>query len=248
MNNIKHFEDFYKIAQPTQSRLMGETKVLTGLVRFSFPYVFSPRGEGDDAKYGITLLIPKQNISLPNLFIDNQATVQNIQTAIYNAYLAEQHGKLKNTNMTNEKLYFALHDGDIEKQDSEYGDQFAGCYYINASCKTKPGVVKPGIGEFLPITDTSELYAGCYGLATIKFYAYDNKGNKGIACGLDNIVKWADGTSLGGRANAEDDFKDLLSVLPSGQPNIQPNIPVAQPQAPQTPPDAWAPMNQSYNA
>ena len=57
--------------------------------------------------------------------------------------------------------------------------------------------------------DTSELYSGIIGRASINFYAYNSNGNRGIACGLNNIQKLADGTPLGGRARAEDDFAGL---------------------------------------
>ncbi|MEG1704900.1 MAG: DUF2815 family protein, partial [Niameybacter sp.] len=35
---------------------------------------------------------------------------------------------------------------------------------------------------------------------------FNTNGNKGIACGLGNIQKLADGDSLGGRSRAEDEF------------------------------------------
>ena len=56
------------------------------------------------------------------------------------------------------------------------------------------------------IIDRSELYSGVYGRASINFYAYNANGNKGIACGLNNLQKIRDGEPLGGKAKAEDDF------------------------------------------
>lgn len=38
------------------------------------------------------------------------------------------------------------------------------------------------------------------------FYAFNSNGNKGIACGLNNLQKIADGEPLGGKSRAEDDF------------------------------------------
>ena len=60
-----------------------------------------------------------------------------------------------------------------------------------------------------PIIDTSEVYSGVYGRASITFYAFNSNGNKGIACGLNNLQKIADGEPLGGKTRAEDDFADL---------------------------------------
>lgn len=54
--------------------------------------------------------------------------------------------------------------------------------------------------------DSTEFYSGCYGRAAINFYAFNTNGNKGIACGLNNLMKTADGDALAGKASAEADF------------------------------------------
>ena len=58
------------------------------------------------------------------------------------------------------------------------------------------------------IIDTSEVYSGVYGRASINFYAFNTNGNRGIACGLNNLQKIRDGEPLGGKARPEDDFAD----------------------------------------
>lgn len=57
-----------------------------------------------------------------------------------------------------------------------------------------------------PIIERSELYSGVIGRASINFYAFNSNGNKGIACGLNNLQKLRDGEPLGGKSRAEDDF------------------------------------------
>ena len=76
---------------------------------------------------------------------------------------------------------------------------------MNANSTTKPGVVD---ADRNPILDSSELYSGIIGRASINFYAFNSNGNRGIACGLNNLQKLADGTPLGGHSRAEDDFAD----------------------------------------
>ena len=44
------------------------------------------------------------------------------------------------------------------------------------------------------------------GRASINLYAYKVNGNRGIACGLNNLQKISDGTTLGGKSRGEDDF------------------------------------------
>ena len=42
--------------------------------------------------------------------------------------------------------------------------------------------------------------------ASISFYAFNSNGNRGIACGLNNLQKVRDGEPLGGKISAENDF------------------------------------------
>lgn len=110
-------------------------------------------------------------------------TVEKIKAAIKAAY-EEGQGKLKGNGKTVPPLKAIktpLRDGDEERPDDE---AYAGCYFINANSATKPGVVD---ASCQPILDTSELYSGIYGRASINFYAFNTNGNKGIACGLNNL-------------------------------------------------------------
>jgi len=45
-----------------------------------------------------------------------------------------------------------------------------------------------------------------YGRASINLYAFNSNGNKGIACGLNNLQLIRAGEPLGGKASAESDF------------------------------------------
>ena len=96
-----------------------------------------------------------------------------------------------------------LRDGDVERPDDE---AYQNAYFVNANSPTAPGIVD---ADRQPIIDTSEVYSGVYGRASITFYAFNSNGNKGIACGLNNLQKIADGEPLGGKTRAEDDFADL---------------------------------------
>ena len=93
-----------------------------------------------------------------------------------------------------------LRDGDLERPDDE---AYAGCYFINANSASAPGIVD---ADRQPVIDRSEVYSGVYGRASINFYAFNSNGNKGIACGLNNLQKIKDGEPLGGKSRAEDDF------------------------------------------
>ena len=80
---------------------------------------------------------------------------------------------------------------------------YAGAFFVNANSSSAPGIVD---AERNPILDRAEVYSGVYGRASISFYAFNNQGNRGIACGLINLQKIRDGEPLGGKLSAEDDF------------------------------------------
>lgn len=163
-------------------------KVVTGEVRFSYVNVFEPKSiNGSDEKYSVSLLIDKRDTK----------TIETIERAIE---AAKQAGVAKFGGKIPPVLKLPLRDGDTERPDDE---NYAGKMFVNANCKTKPGIIEKNGME---IIDTTEFYSGCYGKASVTFYAFNSNGNKGIACGLNNIMKTRDGEPLGGRSRAVDDF------------------------------------------
>ena len=94
-----------------------------------------------------------------------------------------------------------LRDGDAERPDDE---NYENSYFINANSARKPGLVDENLD---PIIDKDDFYSGCFGRASINFYAFNVSGNKGVAAGLNNLQKLEDGVRLsGGGASAEEDF------------------------------------------
>lgn len=179
-----------------QERL--NTRVVTGIVRFSYVHVFEPEQmEGETkAKYKASLIIPK----------DDTETIAKIEKAIENAKLNAKDKTWKGKIPA--KLDICLRDGDVDKEDD---DVYAGSMFINAKSDKQPGIVNEKVQ---PIMDQEDFYSGCYGRAAITFYGYDAGGNKGVAAILDNVMKTKDGEPLGGkRPDAEDDFADFVDDL-----------------------------------
>lgn len=169
---------------------MSSTKVITGKVRFSYAHVFEPNAinEGDDKKYSVSILIPKTD----------KVTLGKIEKAVE---AAKQEGKGKWNGKIPPVLKLPLRDGDAERPDDE---AYEGCMFLNANSVNKPGIVGPDREE---IMSNEEFYSGCFGRASINFYAYNQSGNKGIACGLNNLQKLEDGDRLsGGGSTAAEDF------------------------------------------
>nr|WP_294682825.1 DUF2815 family protein [uncultured Anaerotignum sp.] len=168
------------------------TKVVTGEVRFSFLNVFEPKSiNGSEEKYSVSLLIPKTDTK----------TINAINRAVESA---KQAGIGKFGGKIPAAMKLPLRDGDVERPEDEV---YAGHYFVNANCKQQPGLVYKN-GQ--KIIDSTDLYSGCYGHASINFFAFNNNGNKGVACGLNHLMKTRDGEPLGGRSKAEDDFAGLI--------------------------------------
>lgn len=177
------------------NKVNNPMKVITGPeTRWSYANVHEPKSiNGGTPKYSVSLIIPKSDAK----------TVAKIQAAIEAAY-KEGESKLKGNGRTVPALSVLktpLRDGDTERPDDE---AYADCYFINANSAAAPGIVD---ADRQPIIDRSEVYSGVYGRASINFYAFNSNGNKGIACGLNNLQKIKEGEPLGGKSRAEEDFE-----------------------------------------
>lgn len=172
------------------AKIINGTRVVTNKVRLSYANVWEKKSiNGGPEKYSCSLIIDK----------DDKETLDCIDKAIDNAIeagLSKFGGKKPNK----ASIKLPLRDG-AEKDDENYD----GKYFINCNSQQKPQIVG---ADKMPITDETEVYSGCYAKVSISFYAFNQAGNRGIACGLGNIMKLEDGEPLGGRTSAADDFDD----------------------------------------
>lgn len=178
------------------AKFNNPTKVITGVnTRWSYVNAWEPKSiNGGAPKYSVSLIIPKSDTK----------TLEKIRAAIQAAY-EEGQSKLKGNGRyvpALSALKTPLRDGDAERPDDE---AYANSYFVNANSGTAPGIVD---ADRNPILERSEVYSGVYGRASINFYAFNSNGNKGIACGLNNLQKIRDGEPLGGKSRAEDDFAE----------------------------------------
>lgn len=165
--------------------------IMTPEFRVSFPAVFKARSsksdDGSDGtpKYGITMLFAK-DADLSKLKAAAQAAAK------------EKWG---------DKIPKNLRSPFRDQGEKELEGYVEGAVFINATSLQKPGLVDRNRED---IIDETEFYAGCYARATVSAFAYDKKGNRGVAFGLNNVQKLRDGESLSGRTRAQDDFADDL--------------------------------------
>lgn len=169
---------------------LNPTKVVTGVVRLSYANVWEPKSiNGGAEKYSVSIIIPKSDTK----------TVAAINAAV-EAAIEEGRGKFGGKIPNRSALKLPLRDGDIDRPDDE---AYADSYFVNANSNTAPEIVDKALN---PIMRRSEVYSGVYARVSVNFYAFNSNGNRGIACGLNNIQKIRDGEPLGGKSSAADDF------------------------------------------
>ncbi len=183
------------------------TKVLTGEVRLSYAHLSEPYANPNQAnsepKYSVTLLIPKTDA----------ATKADIDSAIRAAYEAAVVNDWKGARP---QLRSALiYDGDGLRNDGgKFGPECAGHWVITASTKRKPQVVD--ISNINCDLAPQDIYSGMYARVTLNFFAFNSNGNKGVGCGLGNVMKTRDGEPLAGGASAASDFAGIGQAVAPG--------------------------------
>lgn len=196
--------------------------ITTGKVRASYVNIFQPKAprSGGEAKYSVTLLIPK----------NDTATINSIYAEIEKA---KQEGaqRVFGGNVP-PMCKTPLYDGDGARPSGEYfGEECKGHLVMTASAKMQPSIV--GL-DMQNIINPAEVYSGCYIRANINFFAYNTNGNKGIGCGLNAVQKIEDGEPLTARVSAEEAFggSNAYGAVPGQYPpagqavQCQPWVPV----------------------
>ena len=165
--------------------------VLTPKFRASFANVFRPgkaMEEGKAPKYSLTMLFEKG------------ADLSKLKAA------AAQAAKDKWGDKPPKQMRSPFRD----QGEKEFAGYVEGAVFINATSDKKPGLVDAKVQD---IIDESDFYSGCYARATVRAFAYSKAGNNGVAFGLQNVQKLADGEPLGGGgAKASDEFEAVEST------------------------------------
>lgn len=194
--------------------------IVTGEARLSYVNVFEPRSNqnGGEPKYQVTVLLPKSDT------VTKAAIDREIQAELQNGVATKFGGQMP------AMPAIPIHDGDGVRPNGEpFGEECRGCWVFTASSKQRPEVVDENCQ---PILSATSVYSGCYGRVSIRFFAYNQAGKKGIGCGLGNVQKLRDGEPLGGGTTAAQDF-GAAQAFNAASPQYQQPAPAPQYGAPQ---------------
>lgn len=186
-------------------------KVTTPAFRVSYPNVFKPKKNDMNGKdeYSLVALFPKD------------ADLSVLKAAVQKA-IEDKWGTDKAKWPQNLKLPFR-NQGDRKKTDPVTGKSampaayVEGAVYLNLKSEQRPGLVDQNVQD---IIDSSQFYAGCWARASLNAFAYDTKGNRGVAFGLGNIQKMRDDDPLSGRSRPQDDFAPIEGAAPASAVDI----------------------------
>lgn len=187
--------------------------IMTPEFRASFVNVFRPGKpvqEGQEPKYSIVALFA------PGLDLGKPAygTLISLKQAVLDA-VTEKWGPNKEDWPSGLRLPFR------KQGEKKYDGYVEDGIYITATSKQKPGLVD---ASNIDIIDEHEFYSGCYARATVRAFAYDKAGNRGVAFGLQNVQKLRDGDPLSGRMKAQDEFEPVVTDDDQGTGEAGPSI------------------------
>ena len=174
---------------------MASKKLITAVFRVSFPTVF----EADSFNGGA----PKFSVAAvwdPSRFTAAEKKLWQAMLDLCDEVSMERFKKRMKDLPGNFKK--AIRDGAEKAELAGYGE---GKLFANLSSRMKPGLIDR---DRTPILNQDDFYPGCYARATVSAYSYDQGGGKGVALGLQNLQKIADGERLDSRTDAAEDFGD----------------------------------------
>jgi len=175
-----------------------KTKLTTPEFRVSFPSVFQTAKfkDKDTGKYEVTMLFDLKKIK------GNPSEVERYKAL--KAGVEECAREKWGSNMPSEwRKPFRK---GADRKGPGYGENII---YVKAVSKYQPGVVD---GQLNDILDARDFYPGCWAKATVNFYAYDVSGNKGVAFGLQNLMKVRDDEPFGGKSTPANQDFDAVST------------------------------------
>lgn len=175
---------------------------LSPIGRVSFDAVYHPDAmeEGQEKKYGLTLLIPKKPTDPKQI-----ALLKQLHEKV-NALSIEKFGvPLGQKDKSGKAVKSPFRCGSEKDHLDGYDDSII---FVRFSGRIKPNVVDQ---RKQPIAENTSFYAGCYAHVTYTVYAY-TKVNKGIGFGLCNVQKVADGEPFGAAIGDPDDQFDEVPI------------------------------------
>lgn len=161
--------------------------------RCDWVFIFEANQKG---KYGVCILLE-----------DNDPQLKVIEAEIEKAIkkgIAD--GKFTEAQTKGGSFKRAIRNGTEEAKTGERPGHYTGHMFINANSPGAPGIVGPDTN---PLMSKEGVWSGSYFNVDVNFFSFNRDGNKGIGCGLNNIMFVKEGERLDGRQSAEQAFSGM---------------------------------------
>jgi len=169
---------------------MAET-LRTPVGMSSFVHLFTPRAptQGAEPRFSMNILFDQD--------AQNSPEYKKLKVAV-SACVKDQWG---------DKIPSGLRSPFRDAGEKDYEGYTPGTIYIAPWSKQKPGIVD---GRLQDVLAADDVFAGQLVRATIRAFAYDNSGNRGVSFGLQNVqIVKAEMPRLDGKKAASKDFDAL---------------------------------------
>ena len=154
--------------------------------RVSYPFLFNKDEEGEKGRYGVCMIF--------NEDVDFTLVEEGIRKTT-----VEKWGEIPKS------MDSPIRYGEEDHKNVEY----QGKHYINAKGGNRAPVRVIDVYR-RPITDPSEVYPGCWAVATLGFYAWYFNGKKGVSISVKTVQKTRDDKPFTNSSYVESDFDTLV--------------------------------------
>lgn len=184
-------------------RVLASGNIVTCRGKLTFPALLkaraNPNNPGAEPKFSTGILIPANS----NIDVLKQAA---------EAVAREKWGDKMPSKLRSPFLVA----GEIEgAKGKTYPDEFDNWILIRCNSTYGPDIID-GAGN--KVDEEREIYSGRWARLSVRAFAYENSGNRGVSFGLQNVQLLEHDTALGGsRARAEDEFEPVNVDTGSGK-------------------------------
>lgn len=172
----------------------------------SYPHLFVPKppAEGAEPRYSLVLVFTEEAANSPEFKALKKAAADAVRERWGDKIPSSLRSPFRKCS---------------EKDGAPFDDHPNGVF-ISAWTKQRPGIVGPRLEEIL---DPDDVFAGQIARATVRAFAYETAGNKGVSFGLNNLqIVRPDMDRLDGRRPARTDFDAVATEATTASDEDEP--------------------------
>lgn len=191
------------MADAKQTKMAQSDRMLTPEGRACYAFVWNPqKNERDIDEFRIQILIPKAK---------EADEIKRLKNAAREVGL-KQFGSDFADKVKAGQLHWPFRDGDTDSATKD-DPLYKGMTFFNAKSTDKPTIVDESVEELITKED---FRSGDWCKLSVRFFAFNKKGNQGIAVSLGNVQRTRRDTRLDNRVDAKTEFEKVPGASGAG--------------------------------